>query len=404
LSFCRVLAFEPARLKAGRGKLTGGITVKNHLLPRLLHLLLATSGMFWVPAWGQEILIGHVSGYTGPATKDAVEMGLGGKVLIDSVNARGGVLGKKLRLVTADDHFKPEETAKHVNAMAAAGVSALLPTTGSANMTYLLKEGVLEKLTLPIVGTIPANETFRNPIRKNIFHFRAGDRDQLAKIIEHLTTIGITNIAVLARTGSSGAEGTAIVVDELQRRGLKPVAQVTYDVAIKDSYSKQAKLMQDLKPGAIVLLGTPLGIAEQTKELKKQGVTSMLYAVSYADFKLIAKLLGPDARGFVISQVLPNLNNKALFLIKAFQEDFAKYSGTKEEPTHFNLEGYMSARLIVEAIGRSKDASPQGVIKGLEQLREWDMGGYIVDFSPKKHIGSGWVDLSMIRASGTLAY
>jgi ABC-type branched-subunit amino acid transport system substrate-binding protein len=381
--------------------------MKFRTFASVLGLALASAAASTVRAAppAQEILIGHVAGYTGPASKDASEMGLGGRVLVDAVNARGGVLGRKLKLVTADDNFKPEESARLITSMAQSKVAALLPTTGSANLGYMFKQGTLDNITLPIVGTIPANESFRTPMRKNLFHFRAGDRNQLEKIVEQLTTVGINKIAILARTGPSGAEGTAIIVEELQKRGLKPVTEAVYDVTIKDGYVKQVKQMQDIRPDAIILLGTPQGIAEVTRELKRGGVNSMLYAVSYADFKQITKLLGPEmARGFVISQVLPNLNNRALPLIKAFREDFEKYAGTKEEPSHFNLEGYMSARLIVEAIKRSKDASPQGVIRGLEQLHEWDMGGYIVDFSPSKHAGSNWVDLSMISATGVLIY
>lgn len=369
----------------------------------LLCLAVSSAGLVPAPAWGQEIVIGHVAGYTGPVTKDATEMGAGARVLVEALNARGGVLGRKLRIITADDQFKPEETARLITSMAGQ-VSALLPTTGSANLGYVFKQGVLDNITLPIVGTIPSNESFRAPLRRNIFHFRAGDRDQLTKIVEQLTTIGIKDIAILARNNSSGAEGAVIITEELQKRGLKPAANLTYDVTSKEGYGKQVKAMQDLGPGAIILLGTPQGMADVTKELKKGRVDSLLYAVSYADFKLITKLLGSEAHGFVISQVLPNLNNLTLPLVKAFREDFAKYAGAKEEPTHFNLEGYMSARLIVEAIRRSKDASPQGVIRGLEQMREYDMGGYMVDFSPSKHLGSNWVDLSIINAKGSLMY
>jgi ABC-type branched-subunit amino acid transport system substrate-binding protein len=352
----------------------------------------------------QEIVIGHVAGYTGPATKDSTEMGAGAKVLIESVNAKGGVLKKKLRLVTADDNFKPEETAKLIGSMVGK-VSALLPTTGSANLGLVLKQGVFDNITLPLVGTIPSNESFRTPLRKNIFHFRAGDQAQLEKIIEQLTTVGIKEIAVLARNNPSGAEGAAIVQEQLQKRGLKLVVHATYDVGAKDGWAPQVQMMNEKKPAAIILLGTPAGIADVAKALRTGNVPSLLYAVSYADFKLIMKVAGRDlARGFVISQVLPNLNNRTLPLIRAFREDWDKYANTKDEPSHFNLEGYMSARLIVEAIRKSKDSSPQGVIRGLEQLRDFDMGGYIVDFSPSKHTGSNWVDLSMISGSGALIY
>ena len=374
------------------------IRARFHTLCAALPLLAFLPG----PACGQEILIGQVAGYNSVVAREANEMALGARVLIDSVNARGGINRRKLRLVTADDNYKPEETTKQIAAMAGK-VSALLPAIGSANLGHVLKSGVLDKVTLPIVGTIPSNESFRSPMHKNIFHFRAGDRGQLEKIIEQLTTVGIKNIAVLARKNPSSDEAIVIIQEALKQRGLKLEMISIYDVAAK-SFESQVKFMQDKKPDAIILLGTQQGIANVTKELKAGGVGSLLYAVSYADFKLIAKLAGSQARGFVISQVLPNLNNRSLPLIKAFREDFAKYSKSAEEPSHYNLEGYIAVRLIVEAIRRSKNSSAEGVKRGLEQLRQFDLGGYVVDLSPTKHTGSSWVDLSMLSASGALVY
>jgi len=367
-------------------------------------LLAALLALAPLSAWCQnEIVLGHAGGYNNPAIKDiAVQLRDGGQILIDSVNAKGGVLGKKLRLETVDDDFKPEQTAKAYQAMRSK-VSAWITFVGSANIAYMMKEGILDGSPLPIVGVIPANEQFRTPMRKNMFHFRAGDQQQLAKIIEQLTTVGINNIAVIARNNASGTEATAIINEELGKRSLKPVAQVRFDVD-KGAYAKHAQLMREAKPGAIILHGTPVGIAEITRELKKAGVNSLLYAVSYADYQQVTKLLGPEmARGFIISQVMPNMDNSTIPIVKAFREDFAKY-GPKTEPTQFHLEGYMSGRLIVEAMKRTKDSSPQGVIRGLESMRDYDLGGYIVDWSQAKHTGSSWVDLSIISSNGRLVY
>lgn len=366
-----------------------------------LCLLAAAIGLAPGLAAGQEILIGHVAGYTGAVSKDATELALGAKVYFDAVNERGGIAGRKIRLVTADDNYKPEETTKLIASMAGK-VSALLPPVGSANFGHVLKSGVLDKVVLPVVGTIPSNESFRNPLHKNIFHFRAGDRRQLEKIIEQLTGVGITNIAVLARDNPSSTEGIAIIKDAMKQRGLEPSAISIYDVAAK-TFTAQVKVMQDKKPDAIILLGTQQGIANVTKELKDGGISSLLYAVSYADFKLIAKTVGQQSRGFVISQVMPNLGNRTLPLVKQFRDDFAKY-GKLPEPAQYHLEGYVAGRLIVEAMRRSKDTSAAGVRKGLEMLQNYDLGGYVVDFSPTKHAGSDWVDLSMLSASGALIY
>jgi ABC-type branched-subunit amino acid transport system substrate-binding protein len=354
------------------------------------------------PAAWSQIMIGQVAGFKSATSKEANDMALGARVLIAAVNAHGGVLGKTVALLQADDNYKPEETAKEIEAMAGK-VSALLPAIGSANVNYVLKTGLLDRITLPIVGTIPSNESFRNPPHKNLFHFRAGDRAQLEKIVEQLTTVGIKNIAVLARKNPSSDEGIVIIREALEKRGSKLSLISIYDVTAK-TFETQVKYMQEKQPDAIILLGTQQGIANVTKELKAGGVNALLYAVSYADFKLISSVTGPAARGFVISQVMPNLNKTNLPLIRAFREDFAKYADTKEEPSHYHLEGYIAARLIVEAIRRTKDASPEGVKRGLEQMHQYDLGGYIVDFSATKHAGSTWVDLSMLSAAGLLVY
>ncbi len=371
------------------------------------------SGLLCVPLlWGafagtpagapREILIGQVVGYKSATAKQANETRLGASVLIDAVNARGGVNGNKLRLVTADDHYKAEETVKAVASMVGK-VSALLPIIGSDNYHQLIKSGVLDKATLPIVGVIPSNKSMRTTLHKNIFHFKGGDPEQLEKIVEQLTIVGIKNIAVIARDNPSSKEAVEIIQEALKHRGAPPAAVVIYDVTARD-FGRQVKFMKEKQPNAIILLGITQAIAAVTKELKEAGVSALLYTMGNADPELIWKVVGPQARGFVISQVFPNVNKKTLPLIKTFREDFAKYSKTTEQPTPYNLEGYIAARLIVEAMRKSKDSSPKGVKRGLEQMRKFDLGGYIVDFSPTNHVGSNWVDLATLSQSGVLVY
>jgi len=384
--------------------------MKTSLHARLL--LLALAALAPAAAWCQkdkdagpkEIVLGHAGGYTTPGVKEiATELRDGGKIFADAANAAGGVLGRKVRVEGFDDERKPELMAKAYQATRSRE-SAWITVNGSEGITYMIKQGLLDGASPPIVGTIPANEQFRAPLRRSVFHFRAGDRDQLAKIVDQLTAQGITRIATISRSTGSGKEASAIVAEELAKRGLKPVGEVHYDIVSEAEYMKPVRIIKEVNPAAIIFHGTPQGIAEITKRLKQAGVTAMLCAASYADYQQVSKLLGPElARGFIISQVMPNLNNRSIPLIKAFREDYEKY-GPKTEPTQFHLEGYMSAKLIIEAIKRSKDPSPQGVIKGLEQMHDFDLGGYLVDFSPSKHTGSTWVDLSMISNSGKLIY
>ena len=352
----------------------------------------------------QEIVIGHVAGYTGPVTKDATEMGAGAQVYFDAVNASGGVLKRKVRMLVVDDHFKPDESVQQIAALKGK-VSALLPPVGSAQFDKVLKEGVLGKIDFPILGVIPGVESFREPLRKNLFHFRAGDFDQIAKMIDLTTSVGMSKIGVLATNNPNGDQVSAFMQDALAKRKLKLAALGKYDIGPKIDWTPAIKIFQETQPDVIVLVGPPFATAAFIKEAKSAGVSSALYGLSYTDFRLAGKVAGPQlARGVAIAQVFPSPNNRTLPLIKEFRDNFEKYGKVQGVPSHFNLEGYIAAKLLVEAIRRSKDASPAGVMRGLEMLRDYDMGGYIVDFSPTKHNGSTFVDMSMISASGELIY
>jgi ABC-type branched-subunit amino acid transport system substrate-binding protein len=349
-----------------------------------------------------EIVVGHVSGYTGPVAKDSGDIGQGAQVLFDAENARGGVNGRHIRLVVADDNFKADNTLKLVGDMKGK-VVALLPTVGSANLAALVKVGVLET---PMVGTIPSPEYVRKWENKNIFHIRASDQQQTERILDQLITVGTTNIAILVSNNPFGEQATKLVGAYLENRKLKLAAVGVYTlVGPKADFTPGLKALEGKSYQALIMFGPPQIIADSIKALKAKGETAQLYTLSFADSNLIVQTASlQGARGVVISQVMPNLNTSTIPLIKAFQSDFAKYSKTKGDPSYYNLEGYVSAKLIVEAIRRTKDASPEGVRRGLEQMRDLDLGGYIINFSPTNHEGSSFVDLSMINSVGRLVY
>jgi len=355
-------------------------------------------------AAGKEIVIGHVAGYTGPVTKDATEMGAGAQVYFEAVNARGGVLGRQLRMLVVDDHFKPDETSQQIAALNGK-VSALLPPVGSANFDKVIKDGILEKINFPILGVIPGVESFRQPLRKNMFHFRAGDFDQLEKIVVLTTTVGQNKIGVLATDNPNGESVIAYLNGTLGKRNLKLAGSAKYVIGPKIDWAPIVKSFQQSQPDVIILVGPPFATAAFIKEVKTAGLSSSLYGLSYTDFRLTTKVAGNQlARGVAIAQVLPNPNNRVVPIIKEFRDNFEKYGKVQGVPSHFNLEGYIAGKLLVEAIRRSKDASPAGITRGLDMLRDYDLGGYVVDFSPTKHTGSTFVDMSIISASGELIY
>ena len=64
-----------------------------------------------------QILIGQTVGLTGPVAATVKEAVDGARLYIDGVNARGGVRGEKIELITLDDKFDPKLAAANANAL-----------------------------------------------------------------------------------------------------------------------------------------------------------------------------------------------------------------------------------------------------------------------------------------------
>src|SRR5262245_20855388 len=370
-------------------------------IAKVVGMLLAAAAFTHAVAQ-QEIVIGHVCGYTGPARNDANEMGAGAQALIEAVNARGGLNGKKFRLLAVDDEFKPDNTVRLIDEMKGKAI-ALLPITGSANGAAMVKAN---NLAIPLVGTIPAPDIMREWPNPNVFHIRASDREQAERVLEQQLTIGLTKIALLVPNNPSGEQLTKLAEGYLANRNLKLAANAVYLLAgPKVDLEPGMKALEGKDYQAVIIFGPPPILAQGVKAVKGAGVTAQLYVFSYADAGLIVKVAGKEmAHGVAIAQVMPNMSNRTLYIAKKFQQNWTKKAKAKGQPTFFNIEGYISAKLIVEAVRRSKDASPEGVRRGLEMMSKYDMGGYVIDFSPTKHWGSQFIELSLIGASGRLVY
>ncbi|WP_158590521.1 ABC transporter substrate-binding protein [Noviherbaspirillum cavernae] len=371
----------------------------------LIKLLLPVAALLCgvQPGWAEDILIGHVSGYTGPVSKDANDLHLGAKIFFDNVNEKGGYEGRKFRIVTADDKYNPAETLRLVGAMIGKA-SALLPTTGSAGLLSVIKSGILDRASLPIVGAVPSPISSR-VLQRNIFHFRAGDRDQITALTRQLVTVGYRDICIVMSENPFGLQAGDLAEKALAGHGAKADCKPIFKIAPSTDFSGVIAALKSHPQQAIIVFAPPKAVVETVVAIRQAGVRSPVYTLSYTDHQMLIDALGQrNAAGIGIVQVMPNLNKTILPLIRSFQDDYEKFGGTTQPPTYFNLEGYVSARLIYEAIRKSKDASAEGVRRGLEQMQNIDLGGFLLSFSPDNHTGSRFVDLSVITSSGRLIY
>ena len=161
----------------------------------------------WHWPWGRRpprrppapVVVGQVAPLSGVLASTGAQMVLGGKIYFDWVNAQGGVHGASIRQAVADDGYKVADTVTRTRELAKPEVVALYGFAGTANITQLLADGVLEQggaaLVAPYRGRVAAQ-----PVQPVIFHVRAGYADETEHMVQQLTTLGMNRVAVMYRT------------------------------------------------------------------------------------------------------------------------------------------------------------------------------------------------------------
>jgi len=354
-----------------------------------------------------DLSVAQIAPMSGPvAAADGQSTNLGIRIALDAANARGGVNGHKIVLKTMDDEYKPDRTVELIRKEAATDTLALLLPVGSASMTKVLKEKVLESVKLPVVGVIPGAEPLRAPTNPYLYHVRAGDLDQYRHIVEHTMTVGMRRYAVVYADIPFGKAGMAAVEALLKGRELAPVAGLPFTLGASIDFAAVLGRLGQSAPDVVVLISPPEPAGAFVREYRKAGLNAPIMTLSYGAAEALCKVAGAEtAKGVGVAQVFPNGNSPTTPLARRFQADLKRYAPADTVPTQNHFEAYITTQVLLEALKRAGPApTREKVQKALDGMREVDLGGYIVDFAPGKHTGSRFVDISIVSNGCRLVF
>jgi len=357
----------------------------------LLGLCMATAG---VPALAQ-IKIGQTTGVTGAVAATVKETSLGAQMYLDTVNAKGGVGGEKIELITLDDKFDTKLAAANARELIEQrGVLALFMTRGTPHTEGIIP--ILDQHGVPLLAPSTGAMVLHQPLKKHVFNVRATYQREAERAIAHLAATGVTRIGVVHVDDSFGADGLEGTQKGLAAAKLSAVAVAKFDRS-KPDFSQIAPSMAKLAPQAIMVIGSGTAVVDGIKALKAAGSGAQFVTLSNNASGGFIKLLGDDARGVIVSQVLPQSQNYALVqeaMTLAKAHDILEVSPAM-------LEGFASAKVLVEALRRAGPKPTREKLQAaLENLGKFDLGGLVLSFSPTDHTGLDFADLSIISASG----
>ncbi len=224
-----------------------------------------------------DILIGQTTAVSGPVAASVGETLAGVHLYLDHINAKGGVHGERIKLITLDDKFEPKlagENARRLiedDNVAALFMSRATPHT-EAILPHLAKHGVA--LVAPSTGAM----TFHKPADPLVFNVRSSYQAETEKAVEHLHTIMVQRIAVVHVDDSFGEDCLAGAQKGFANVGSKPVAVIKADRAKPDYATIVPQLIQ-AQAQAVIWIGSSVAVSDGVKALRKAGSSMQVVTV-----------------------------------------------------------------------------------------------------------------------------
>jgi len=344
-----------------------------------------------------KIVLGQSVALTGPAAQLGIQMRNGLKAYFDAVNAKGGVHGRRIELITLDDGYEPARTVPNTKQLIEKEkVFALIGYVGTPTSVPAIP--VFTDAKVPFIGPFTGAESLRQPFNRYIFHVRASYFDETDKIVEQVVSTGGKNIAVFYQNDAYGQAGLKGVEIATQKRNMKISTLGTVErntVKVEDAVAK----IGATKPDAVVMISAYTSCAEFIRQMKKTGSNATFYNVSFVGSKALQGALGNDGGGVAISQVVPYPWGTAVPVVKEYQQLSEK--AAIKDVDFGAIEGFLVAKVFVEGARRAgKALTRDAFIGAMEKMEDVDLGGFFVSYSPTNHAGSKFVDLTIIGRDG----
>lgn len=341
-----------------------------------------------------RIVLGQSAALTGAAAQLGLQFQAGARLYLARLNSRGGINGRAVELRSLDDGYEPDRCTVNTRQLVDEGVAALFGFIGTP--TSLAALPIATSNRVPFIAPFTGAQALREPFNRYAFHVRASYFDETARIVNQLTSVSMKNIAVFHQNDSYGQAGLAGVVRALEAQRSRPVVTATVERNSVD-VAAAVKTIVAARPEAVVQISAYKSCAAFVREARKAGFGGQFYNVSFVGTAALAQELGPDARGVVISQVMPFPFSPTTPIAGEF---LAAAAGSNVDVNYSSMEGFVAAKTVAEALRRNGGAGGEALVNAMEGLRDFNLGGFFVDFSPTKRTGSNFVELTILGADG----
>jgi branched-chain amino acid transport system substrate-binding protein len=365
-------------------------------------LAICAAALIAGPAFGEDgvtadsIIFGQAAVLEGPASALGRGMRTGLQAAFDEINRNGGVHGRKLKLVSEDDGYEPARSITATKKLIEQDkVFALIGPVGTP--TTAAAQPIATAAKVPFIGAFTGAMFLRNPKLENVINIRGSYDAETEAWLKHLTEdLNIRKIAIFYQDDAFGRAGLSGVQKAMDKRGMKLLAEGTYErntVAVKTALLT----LKRAEPEAVVMVGPYKPCAEFIKLARKIEFNPVFVNISFVGASALAKELGPDGSGVIVSQVVPFPWDGSLKAVADYQAAI-KAADPKAEPEFVSLEGYLVGRLAIAALQKTgRNLTRESLLRTIKQTGSFDIGGLTMTYGPEDNEGLDKVFMTVIQ-------
>ena len=346
------------------------------------------------------ILFGQAAALEGPSSALGQGMRQGIRAAFAEINAKGGVHGRKLHLVSRDDGYDPDRSVVQTTKLIEEdNIFALIGAVGTP--TAIATVPISSARNVPFIGPFTGAEFLRAPELRSVVNIRASYSAEAEAWVKHLTEdLHFTNIAIFYQDDSFGRDGLAGVKRALDKRGMELSAEGTFERNTK-FVSSALRIIKRAEPQAVVMIGTYGPCAEFIKLAHKAGFRSDLRQ------RLLRRRQRAGQGARRRRRRRHRFPGGAVSVGHLAQGRRRLPGGPKGPRSHLSpsfvsLEGYLSGRFAAAALELTgPDPTRAGLLRVVNEVGRFDISGSIVTVGPKMQEAPPKVFLTVIQKDGS---
>ena len=341
-----------------------------------------------------EITLGAFTPMTGPVADPGNGALKGMQVVFDAVNAAGGINGRQIKLVTADDKYDPAEAqtaARRLNEQDQ--VFAFAGGVGTPNFVAVLP--YIKSEAIPAIGPYaPSNQVgvMENP---NVYMIWPNFVDEFQVSTKWLIdNVKPKKLAMIQMQGDVGDDALKGVQNALEGSSYTLDTIVPVEATTTD-YSPMVQKLKESGADWVISINQPTGTGQVIQAAKKIGYTPKWLTQSDMTDAGWVKAFAPDDEGLVAATKAAALSSDDP-KVKEFIDTYKKATG--EDATLWNELGYTQALVTVEALKNAPALTRECLEYSLQNLNGFETGLIPpVTFSADSRQGTAAVGVAQIK-------